>query len=67
MWKDMSKEEVTAFRAEHGSLENAALKDALTVLFTEKILKQEDERAGWDAEYLPLSVYKNRGYTQALI
>ena len=62
MWKDMTKEEQIAFRAEKGELAESALKDALTVLFVEKQLKVEETKVGWEGEFLPLCVYKSKGY-----
>ena len=65
MWKDMDKEEAVAFRAEVASLDAAALKDSLTVQFSEKLIQAETTASGFKADYLPLSVYEKRGYDKS--
>lgn len=62
MWKDMSAEEKVAFRAEHSALEGAALKDQLTTTMLQKVKQEDVSFAGSLGEYLPLSVYAQRGY-----
>ena len=42
----MDKDEAIAFRAEHANLSAAALRDALTVHFTEKVVNEEEAAAG---------------------
>ena len=49
-------------RAEKVQLEQAALKDALSVLFIQRQLEIESDLTGKRKEFLPLSVYATRGY-----
>ena len=62
LWKDMSAADKSACRAEKGELEAAALKDALSVLLVQKKIESDNTEQGNEGEYLPLSVYQNRGY-----
>ena len=62
LWKDMDSVEKIAWRAEHGALEGAALKAASSVIFTQKLLLEDESKKGDLGKYLPLSVYKANGY-----
>ena len=62
LWRDMDSEEKIAWRAENSALAGHALKERLSVTFTQKILAEDETKAGSLGEYLPLSVYKARGY-----
>ena len=62
LWRDLPQEEKEAFRAERAELETAALKDALTVKLVQRQLKIDSQSKGFLGEFLPLSVYKTRGY-----
>ena len=62
LWKDLSTDDKQAFRAEKSELESAALKDNLSVKLVQKHLESNTESSGHNGEYLPLSVYKSRGY-----
>jgi len=67
MWKDMTSDEKIAFRAEHSALEGAALKDQITISMVQKIKQEDSSFTGSLGEYLPLSVYKTRGYDKAYL
>ena len=62
MWKDMSPEDKQEWRLEHTELREAALREALSVTFTQKIIFTETTKSGQLGTYWPLSVYKNQGY-----
>ena len=62
MWRDMSQEELVQMRAEANELDAQALKAFLTTVFTQKQLQEDMTYVAGDAEYLPLSVYKAKGY-----
>ena len=62
LWKDMDAKDKQAFRLEKAELEGAALKDSLSVKLVQRYLETTAETTGGLGEYLPLSVYKHRGY-----
>ncbi len=62
LWRDLPPDEKKNFRAEKAELEQAALKDALTVTLVQKQIEEHDNESGFEAQYLPLSVYRSQGY-----
>ena len=64
LWKNMSVSERQEFRQENNALKDAALRDALSVRLVQKHLEIHSEATGKVGEYLPLSVYRTRGYDQ---
>ena len=67
MWRDMSNEELVQCRAECNELGTEALKANLTAFFTQKQIKESMVHAAGEAEYLPLSVYKTKGYDKTWV
>ena len=64
VWRDQTPEQKQAWRQEYGHLRDAALKEQLTASMTQSTLYEDSVRKGSLGQYLPLSVYRAKGYSE---
>ena len=66
-WTLLTKEEKEFFRTQAQELKAAALQDALSCALVHKVRTRVNEFGGKLGEFLPLGVYKQRGYGAAAV